>query len=289
MAMTQGKMRTRSLSALGIGTRVIEGGPDESSEAVLLLHGNPGSAEDWAFTQPRLAEFARVVAFDLPGYGRADRPRAWDYAPASYGAFIEAAIGELGVRRAHLVMHDLGGLALLWAANHPEQFASSVLINTGNLVDFRWHALARLYRTTGVGELLVALATRPLFRAAVARLNPQPRPLPAAVIDRMCAEYDRATRRAAMRFYRATPAEAMGLLAPLLRPLDRPALVIWGRHDPFIPLEQAHRQRESFPSAKVVVFDDSGHWPHIDNPQRATEEMANFLERQLIPGARASN
>jgi pimeloyl-ACP methyl ester carboxylesterase len=272
------------MSPLGIATRAIDDGPAESSEAVVLLHGNPGSAEDWESVQPRLAEFARVVSFDLPGYGKADRPSGWDYSPASYAGFIAAAMQELGVERAHLVMHDLGGLALLWAVNHPEQFASAVLINTGNLVDFRWHTLARLYRTPAVGELLVALTSGPLFRAAISRLNPQPRPLPAAVVERMWAEYDRGTRRAAMRFYRATPAEAMGLLAPLLRPLDRPALVIWGGHDPFIPAEQAERQRESFPSAEVVVFEDSGHWPHIDDPQRATQEMVTFLKRQLLPG-----
>ena len=274
-------LRTRRLRALGIETRVIEGGPAETSEAVLLLHGNPGSAEDWSFIQPHLAELTRVIALDLPGYGKADRPRSWDYSPLSYAAFIEAAIKALDVERAHLVMHDLGGLALLWAANHPEQFASAVLIDTGNLADFRWHALARLYRTRGIGELIVALTIRPLFNAALARLNPQPLQLPHAVIDRIWAEYDRGTRRAAMRFYRATPAEAMGLLAPLLRPIDRPARVIWGRHDPFIPVEQAHRQRESFPSAEVVIFDDSGHWPHIDNPHRAAHEIAKFLQRQL--------
>jgi pimeloyl-ACP methyl ester carboxylesterase len=279
--MTSRSLRTRRLGALGIETRVIEGGPAESSEAVLLLHGNPGSAEDWSFIQPRLAELTRVVAFDLPGYGQADRPRAWDYSPVSYAAFIEAAVEQLSVERAHLVMHDLGGLALVWAVNHPEQFASAVLIDTGNLVEFRWHALARLYRTRGFGELLVAFTIRPLFSAAMNRLNPQPRRLPAAVIDRIWREYNRGTRRAAMRFYRATPAEAMGLLAPLLLPLDRPALVIWGQHDPFIPVEQAHRQRESFPSAEVLVFDDSGHWPHIDDPRRAAGEIGKFLERQL--------
>lgn len=275
-------LRTRRIRALGIETRVIEGGPAESSEAVLLLHGNPGSAEDWAFIQQGLAELTRVIAFDLPGYGEAGRPGDWDYSPVSYGAFIEAAIEELGVERAHLVMHDLGGLALVWAANHAEQFASAVLIDTGNLVDFRWHVLARLYRARGIGELLVAFTTRPLFTATMARLNPQPLPLPAAVIDRIWAEYNRTTRRAAMRFYRATPAEAMGLLAPLLRPLDRPALVIWGQHDPFIPVKQAHHQLQGFPSADVVVFDDSGHWPHIDNPHRAADQIVKFLERQLI-------
>ncbi|HYU60192.1 MAG TPA: alpha/beta hydrolase [Solirubrobacterales bacterium] len=269
------------MRALGLETRVIEGGSQDSSEAMVLLHGNPGSAEDWAFAQPRLAELGRVIAFDLPGFGHAERPRHWDYSPLSYAAFIEAALTELRVERTHLVMHDLGGLALLWAVNHPEQFASGVLIDTGNLLGFRWHLLARLYRTRGIGEFLVASTTRRLFHAAISWLNSQPRRLPPAVIDRMSAEYDRGTRRAAMRFYRATPAEAMGALAPVLRPLEKPALVIWGRHDPFIPVEQAQHQRESFPSAEIAVFEDSGHWPHLDDPQRATQLMTNFVTRQL--------
>jgi pimeloyl-ACP methyl ester carboxylesterase len=274
-------LRTHRLRVGGIQTRIIEAGPATASEAILMWHGNPGSAEDWANLQPRLAALGRVIAVDLPGYGEADRPRAWDYSPLSYGSFIGHAITALGVERAHLMMHDLGGLALLWAVNHPEQFASAVLIDTGNLIDFRWHRLGQMYRTPGIGELLVALNSRRLFELGMARLNPQPQPLPAQVVERIWSEYDRGTRRAAMRFYRATPADAMGLLAPKLESLDRPALVIWGRHDPFIPFEQAERQRESFPHADVVVLDDSGHWPHLDNPPRTEAEIVAFLARQL--------
>jgi pimeloyl-ACP methyl ester carboxylesterase len=97
----------------------------------------------------------------------------------------------------------------------------------------------------------------------------------------MLAHYDRGTRRAAMRFYRATPAEVMGALTSVLRPLNRPALVLWGANDPFVPVEQADRQRVSFPSAKVVVLADSGHWPHIDDPESAARVIAPFLRDQL--------
>src|SRR2546427_358325 len=162
--------RPRPLRILGINTRVIEGGPEHRSEASLLLHGNPGSAEDWAYVQPQLADLTRAIALDLPGYGKAGRPREWDYSPASYAGFIEAAIDALGVERAHLVMHDLGGLGLVWAVNHPEQFASAVLIDTGNLVGFRWHRAARLYRTPVIGELLAGLVLRPLFGVALSWL-----------------------------------------------------------------------------------------------------------------------
>lgn len=97
----------------------------------------------------------------------------------------------------------------------------------------------------------------------------------------MWRDYDRETRRAALRFYRATPPPAMEFLAAPLRELDTPALVLWGAHDPAVPAEQAERQRESFPHADVVILEESGHWPHIDDPERAAAAIVPFLERQL--------
>jgi pimeloyl-ACP methyl ester carboxylesterase len=77
----------------------------------------------------------------------------------------------------------------------------------------------------------------------------QPEPLPAHRIDEMVrAAKDRGTQRAVLRLYRSTPADRMGALRDALRPLDRPALVVWGVHDPYIDVGQAERQRETFPA-----------------------------------------
>jgi pimeloyl-ACP methyl ester carboxylesterase len=56
--------------------------------------------------------------------------------------------------------------------------------------------------------------------------------------------------------------------------------VVWGAHDRFLPVEQAELQKESFPSAEVVVFEDSGHWPYLDNPERAAKVIVPFLNRE---------
>jgi len=268
------------LTALGLQTRVLEHGKGRRGEAVVLLHGNPGSAEDWTELRGSMDALGRVVSFDLPGFGEADRPRVWDYSATGYAEFIGAVLDQLGIRRAHLVMHDLGGVGLIWAATHPDRFASAVLIDTGSLIGFRWHLLARAYRAPVLGDLLVVAFGRPLLRAGLRRLGRRRR-LPKAAVARMVARFDRGTRRAAMHFYRATPAEAMGTLAPVLRHLDSPALVLWGQHDPFVPIEQAARQRESFPSAELVVLEESGHWPHIDNPEASAAALVPFLEREL--------
>ena len=276
-------LRTRRLTAVGIRTRALEVGPADAPEAVVFLHGHPGSAEDWSDLLPRVAGFTRGVAIDWPAFGQADRPPlgAWDFSAGTLATFLAGALHELGIERAHLVMHDLGGVGVVWGAAHPRQFGSAVLIDTGILLDFRWHPVARLYRAPGVGELLALLTNRPAFRAFVRWYNPQPRELPQRYVDRWYDEYPLRTRRAILSFYRATPPAAMERLRDPLRKIDRPALVIWGAHDPAVPVEQAERQRESFPSAEVVVFPDSGHWPYLDDPQRTAEAVVPFLQRQV--------
>jgi pimeloyl-ACP methyl ester carboxylesterase len=271
--------RPADLDVLGIRTRVLQAGAGDT--AVVFLHGSPGSADDWSGLLPRIAPLSRCVAFDLPGYGSADRPSDWDYSPGSYATFIAAALGELGVKRAHLVMHDLGGVGALWGAAHPDQLASAVIIDTGVFVGYKWHGVARLNRTPVIGELMAAATTHAGFRAAMRRYNPQPRKLPDEHVERWWRDYDRGTRRAGMRFYRAAPPSSIERIAPALSRLDRPALVLWGAHDRFLPVEQAHLQRRSFPSAEVVILEDSGHWPFLDDPDRAAEHVVPFLERQL--------
>jgi pimeloyl-ACP methyl ester carboxylesterase len=146
----------RRLTALGLETRILQlDGP--SKYAVVLLHGNPGSAEDWTDLLKSMVGLGRAVAFDLPGFGQTYRPRAWDYTAASYARFIGATLDALEITRVHLVMHDLGGVGLLWAAGHPDRLASAVLIETGKLIGFRWHGRPPLPELTGSGPLAAIL------------------------------------------------------------------------------------------------------------------------------------
>ena len=261
---------------------VLEGGPPTAEEAVVFVHGNPGSSRDWEDLAAKVSEFGRAVALDMPGFGRADKPEDFDYTVGGYARHLGAALAELGIRRAHLVLHDFGGpWGLAWAAAHPNEFASATLINTGLLLGYRWHYLARIWRTPVLGELFMATTTRPGFGLLLKHGNP--RGLPRAFVDRMYADFDRGTRRAVLKLYRATnaPARLSLELAKTLRPLARPALVVWGKHDPYIPVQVAERQQKVFPDAQVVVLERSGHWPFADDPARVAAAVVPFLRRTL--------
>jgi flavin-dependent dehydrogenase/pimeloyl-ACP methyl ester carboxylesterase len=266
----------------GIETMLSWVGDQSSPEAVVFVHGNPGSRRDWDDLLARVEPTGRGIAFDMPAFGRADRPRDFDYTVEGYARFLGTALDQLDVGRAHLVLHDFGGpWGLAWAMFNPDRFASAVLINTGALVGYRWHYLARIWRTPVAGEIFQATTTRSGLRMALRHGNP--RGLPRPFVDRMYDDMDRGTSRAVLSLYRATDDPGTGgrILADVLRPLDRPALVVWGAHDPYIPVKLAHLQREAFPSAEVEILGDSGHWPFADNPDGVGRVVEPFLRRTV--------
>jgi pimeloyl-ACP methyl ester carboxylesterase len=99
----------------------------------------------------------------------------------------------------------------------------------------------------------------------------------------MYDDYDRGTRRAVLRLYRAT--RNVGALADetgaTFRRLDVPALVIWGAADPYVSVAYAERQREFFRRAKVVILERSGHWPFADDPAGVEAVLVPFLRDQM--------
>lgn len=273
-------VRTGEVRVAGVRSPFIEAGPTGADEAVVFLHGNPGSSSDWADLAARVGTFGRAVALDMPGFGHADKPESFEYAVGGYARHLSGALDELKIRRAHLVLHDFGGAwGLAWAAAHPDAFASVVLIDVGVMPGYRWHYLARIWRAPLLGELFMATASRPGFHLLFKHGNP--RGLPGAFIDRMYDDFDRGTRRAVLRLYRATDASReLEPLAAALRPLSRPALVIWGKRDPYVPVRYAEQQRDVFPDARVLVLERSGHWPFIDDPVAVADAMVPFLREQ---------
>jgi pimeloyl-ACP methyl ester carboxylesterase len=275
-------VRAGRVAVGAISSPVIEAGPEGVREAVVFVHGNPGSRTEWTALAGAVGEVARAVAFDMPGFGAADKPRSLPYEISSYASFIEGALAELDIERAHLVLHDFGGpFGLAWGLEHGQRWASVVLINVGVLPGYRWHAMARRWRTPVIGELVQAWIPRAAWRRAMQRSNP--RGLPEEFVDKMYDDFDRRTRRAVLALYRATPdpGEVADTLGPALALLRKPALVVWGAKDPYADAKYAERQREYFDVQDVLILPDSGHWPFIDDPEPVEQAVVSFLRAQL--------
>ena len=273
-------LRRRRLTINGVAGLITEIGEADAPEAIVCLHGVPGSGRDFHWLLPPLSELGRTIAIDLPGFGQADKPRDFPYSVEGYQTWLDPALRELGIQRAHLVLHDFGGaIGLMWAAMHPQQFASAVLLATGVLPGYRWHLLGRLWRTPRVGEFLQRSTSPALFRLWMRRGNR--RGLDRGWLDQLIREDDAETRQATLALYRATDDPGSELLADALAPQAKPALVIWGQNDPYVSPQYASAQRRAFPDAQVNVWQDAGHWPHIQHPQRTAEVVSAFLATLL--------
>jgi pimeloyl-ACP methyl ester carboxylesterase len=228
----------------------------------------------------RVAGFARVVAPDLPGFGAADERPDRDYTVYSYARFLDGVIRQLGIERVHLVAHDFGGpFAAAWAADHPGNVASVTFVNTGVLIGYRWHRMARVWRTPVLGELSMR-ALRPQMMAGVlARENPG---LPKRWVNTIVGHLmPTKTRRAVLRLYRSTRAADSDQLAARLRQHDHDALVVFGDADAYIPAEQAYRQLEVFPRAQIRILPGVGHWCWLEATDAVAAEVTPFLRERV--------
>jgi pimeloyl-ACP methyl ester carboxylesterase len=273
----------------GITTPVLATGPQASREAVVFLHGSPGSAQGWLDLLPRAGTLGRrAVAWDLPGYGHATKPWNPDLTIQAAGRFVGDMLARLGITRAHLVLHDVGGAGgLQWAAEHPRSLVSAVMIDSG-LLGYRHHSFAQLLRTPEAGEGFMAALNRSAWSSGM-QMGQEERPLPQSFVDQVYDDLDRPTRCTMIGVYRSAEEdriEAAGRAqAAVLSKRRRPALILWGGRDPYTPPEMAARQREAFPGAQIEIFDDSGHWPFVDDAPRAAGLIVPFV-RCLPTGKR---
>ena len=165
---------TVEVSVRGVRSPVLTAGPPDGAEAVVFVHGNPGPADDWRDLLTRAGELGRAIAPDMPGHGRAGKPKHFSYSVDGYAGHLAALLDQLASPRAHIVAHNFGGpWALAWAARHPGALASATLLNTGVAIDYRWHRYARIWRAPVLGEVFQATASRPGFRMLLGRENPR--------------------------------------------------------------------------------------------------------------------
>jgi pimeloyl-ACP methyl ester carboxylesterase len=103
-----------------------------SGEVVMLIHGMAGSSDTWQAVVPELARHYRVVAPDLLGHGESAKPRT-DYSLGAFAAGLRDLLDELGISRATIVGHSLGGgVAMQFLYQHPEYCQRLILVSSGD-------------------------------------------------------------------------------------------------------------------------------------------------------------
>jgi pimeloyl-ACP methyl ester carboxylesterase len=257
----------------------------------VLLHGLTATHRYWKQNIDALAATRRVIAVDLPGFGRSPKPDA-DYSiPWLVRALVHFLDG-LGLARVSLVGNSMGGhLAMATALAHPERVDKLVLVDPAGVTALPLWLLrvASWLAVSAAGMVSVdpPRVPRPFVQALFAAVFPT-RPDLAA---RYVKAYARAIASPEYPLHlRAAVRAARGVTAmPLhdkLAALRRPTLIIWGAKDLLLPARAARRLQRLIDGSQLLIYRESGHCPMVDQPERFNRDVLAFLDGETV-GRRA--
>jgi pimeloyl-ACP methyl ester carboxylesterase len=255
-----------------------------SGETLLLIHGMAGSSDTWRAMIPQLAKKYRVVAPDLLGHGRSDKPRG-DYSLGAFAVWLRDLLDELSVSRATIVGQSLGGgVAMQFVYQHPDYCQRLVLISSGGLgPDVGW--TLRLLSAPGAELIMPVIAPSPVLTAGnklrswfTAAGIQSPRG--AEIWSAYSSLADPQTRHAFLRTLRSVVdyrGQAVSALNRLHLTSELPTMAIWGNKDQIIPVAHAHAAHAARPGSRLEVLEGVGHFPQVERPTEVVDLIDDFI------------
>ncbi len=232
------------------------GDPRTDTLPVILLHGSPGSANDFVTLGPLLAQDRLVLAPDMPGFG-ASSLEAPDYSVESHAAYVSQWLSELDIDRAHLLGFSMGGgVALSLVGAESEQVASITMVAAIGVQELELlgnYTLNHFLHGAQIWLLRGLKLLTPHFGA----------------FDRTPLTY-----QYARNFYDTDQRPLRGVL----QTLEQPFLIVHGEHDPLVPKQAALEHHRLVPQSELIMLDRS-HFFVFRNADIVSDEILDFLRR----------
>jgi pimeloyl-ACP methyl ester carboxylesterase len=262
-----------------------------SGPPIVLIHGMLNSSSHWQAVALDLARDHTVVAPDLIGHGDSAAPRG-DYSLGAHAASIRDLLAAIGIDRASIVGHSLGGgVAMQFFYQFPQRVERLVLISSGGL----GHEVSPMLRSAalpGVSALLSA-TIQPRLLSALAGGGRRMREHALAggvhlqAIARALRPLENADARQAflhtlrsvidVHGQRVSATDRLYLLETM------PTMIVWGERDHTIPLAHGRAAHEAIPHSFFRTLPDAAHFPHLEDPDALSRVLREFVE-ETHPG-----
>src|SRR5947208_11819982 len=293
---------SRTAAIDGVNIHHVCGG---SGSPLVLVHGLGSSAAvEFYFNLEPLAANHRVFAIDLPGFGHSDKP-VLAYTIELFVKAVRDLMACETLERAAVMGVSMGGrVALGLALESPDLVARLVLVDALGVGPPRRVLAYRILLTKGLGELTLSGTARALRRmnpATIRRfwgwyLN-RPGRVDSIWSNQRIADHGallsrpeyRAAYLAALRSIAGMRSLRDGVVVEARLPeLRMPTLLVWGRHDHIFPASHAEAALKRLPNGRVEIFEDSGHTPQMEEPERFNQLVLDFLSSGDARGERRS-
>lgn len=256
---------------------------EDNNEVLVLLHG--GGAGSMAWTQycrniGPLSEHFRVIMFDLPQYGRSDKPSfaGEDTYPANARVIIDA-LEVLAVEEANIAgTSQGGGVTAFIARDRPAMVRRAVMVSPG-----------------GVWDSVLAPTPMDVLKETISFYNPGPatREKLTRILHGMLYDPTQLTPEIEeLRWSAASNPEfldrmadfsesRLGEVRPVLPDVEQPCLVLWGLEDRVLPFDAAMVYVKNLPNAELLVLQRVGHWIPFERHEDFNRAVIEFLQRPL--------
>jgi len=274
---------TRQVQVRNISIGVIDQGQGE--DVLLLIHGLGANAKSWMKNIPALAEKFRVLALDLPGYGKSDKGY-YQYSMDFYADVVSELLAALSVERATLVGHSMGGqISMFTALKYPDKVARLVLISPAGFERFTPGEGAWMRKAVSA-EFVHDTPIRNIDINARATFYDMPDYADFIITDRIQIRSAEGFDRYCYAVSKNVAAMLDGIVWDRLDQIRQPTLIIFGTEDGLIPNPYLHggRTREiaeigvkEIPDNELLMVPECGHFVQLEKPAAVNEAVVAFM------------
>ncbi len=244
---------------------------------VLMIHGFGGAYTHFEDMARLMKDQYRIIRVDLPGFGLSEYPDGYDPKSftESYQDYLRYLLGVLQLDSLYVMGNSLGGL-IAWncAVQHPDKVKKLVLLSPAGY---------ELDEVLSPGKILkhewiqkIALKGQPLWmtRSGLEEAFYKKDKVKDNVVERI----NLFTNREGVIPHMINVALTKDFPdTALIRNVQCPTLIIWGKEDAIIPIEHTEKFKRDIPGSQVVIFENSGHCPMMEDPEKTASQCLRFL------------
>lgn len=248
---------------------------------VVLIHGTPWSSYNLRHMIKALSKDFTVWYYDLLGYGQSDKAPG-DVSLGIQNQVLDHLLDHWGLENPAIVGHDFGGTTVLRTHLidgrdfHKIVLIDPVAVSPWGSPFFR-HVQAHETAFAGIPDHIHEAIVRAYVKTAAFK------PIDESTLDMIVAPWTGDDGKAA--FYRQIAQADSAYtdeVQPLYAQISRPVMILWGREDAWIPLEQGEALRDMIPGSRFRVIPDAGHLVIEEQPDRLTEKILSFLQTEDV-------
>jgi pimeloyl-ACP methyl ester carboxylesterase len=271
----------------GTPVNYVDIGERDGVRPLVFVHGLSGQWQNWLENIPRFARQRRVVALDLPGFGRSPLPSE-QITIAYYGRIVEELCRELDLAPAVLVGNSMGGyVAAEVEIAFPATAERLVLVSAAGISQ-RHAPRERILRAA---RIMSATTRSSLAQRRQLAVRPATRHFALSMVVRHPTRLAPDLALEGLMKGAQKPGFHDALLACLdydfverLPEIGCPTLVVWGEDDMVIPVRDADTFVELIPGSRKLVMRDTGHVPMVERAATFNDELERFLAHDVAPG-----